>query len=777
MKLLVRIWPSRSNQTEAFVGEHTAPKEAGADLVTNDVAQAAATIERGSAQITRTGITFVVVCAYFGIIALSISDLDLFTGRTVALPLLDAEVPVLAFFSAAPTIIVFLHLNLLLAQRIFRRSLQEPAAALALRGRGSRLSALAASLAPRALIADAEPERFVRAVLFLLFLVVNVFLPLAVLFVLQVQFLPRHARFMIYWHRLSVLIDAGLIIYLVPLMLGGQSWRTWVGLAFSRSTTGSARQRALRRIWEIAVRSVVLLMPISVSLLSVFWLRDPSRVPCTVELFPSDWISYHLDLSRGNLSLPSGLRLVRRDLRCANFEGLDLRGVDFRGVKLAGTNFASANLRLAQFDDATSIAMEGASPLRFVGILGHALVETIPLDRLPPIPSVLIAYAGRPTSIPPTFSQADLRGASFEGARLHGSDFTAVVADGATFEDAELQSAVFTSASLLGSDLGGAHFEGALLDDAKLTCSSANKVRLDLANLQGARLEAVDFSGGTTTVATDLRGAVLWEAIGLPFAYQNLEGASLWGACPESSPPPTLQISGAPVINSSSLQQVKFDEYDKDEWRAAVVEPIEAMVAAISVPEKGRSLALELRISGLPDICRDHQLARLEAALEADESDSEGPNSEREPLLGPVWSNWRDRGSREACLPPLDDPRSTNLLQERESERLRVLFDWPASASHPRELQDIENRWVKKLRNCKDSAWMKIVLERVFLQRYMGLGHLKQNLWTALEGTTFDECPALESAIEDICEDDPQKWNRSLDADLDAAASPLRCAR
>jgi len=114
------------------------------------------------------------------------------------------------------------------------------------------------------------------------------------------------------------------------------------------------------------------------------------------------------------------------------------------------------------------------------------------------------------------FSDLELRGRNFTGARLRQADFSAAVMNRTSFAGGDLRDvnaygAVLTGASFAGANLANASFVGAYLEGA---------------NLHGANLSGVNFSG-----------AEMGRAIGLT-------QAQLAGACGDEATelPPGLRI-------------------------------------------------------------------------------------------------------------------------------------------------------------------------------------------------------------------------------------------
>jgi uncharacterized protein YjbI with pentapeptide repeats len=128
-------------------------------------------------------------------------------------------------------------------------------------------------------------------------------------------------------------------------------------------------------------------------------------------------------------------------------------------------------------------------------------------------------------------SKADLRDAHLEGAvlwdaHLEGADLEAAHLQGADLGAAHLEGAYLGDAHLEGADLGDAHLEGAYLGDAHLEGAYLMAAHLEGAYLGDANLEGADL-GSAHLEGADLRSAHLEGA--------NLSGASLAGAFMDES--------------------------------------------------------------------------------------------------------------------------------------------------------------------------------------------------------------------------------------------------
>ena len=122
------------------------------------------------------------------------------------------------------------------------------------------------------------------------------------------------------------------------------------------------------------------------------------------------------------------------------------------------------------------------------------------------------------------FSNLEMKGRDFAGARLRQADFSAAVMNHTSFAGADLRDvnaygAVFTGVSFAGANLTNASFVGTYLEGA---------------NFRGANLSGVNFSGAEMERAVGLTQGQLNEACG-----DDVDHAAAW-----TSPAP-LRLSFA----------------------------------------------------------------------------------------------------------------------------------------------------------------------------------------------------------------------------------------
>jgi uncharacterized protein YjbI with pentapeptide repeats len=85
---------------------------------------------------------------------------------------------------------------------------------------------------------------------------------------------------------------------------------------------------------------------------------------------------------------------------------------------------------------------------------------------------------------------------------LAGLDFSAAIYVGSNFAHADLRHASFRGAKLIASDFEGADLRGAILDASDCTACNFEGAKMDQASFSGARMTVVNFDGFRSVLAT-----------------------------------------------------------------------------------------------------------------------------------------------------------------------------------------------------------------------------------------------------------------------------------
>ena len=499
-------------------------------------------------------ITFLLFGLYLAIIFGSTTHEQLLRQGPVTLPLLNVGLPLFGFYWIAPALFVLLHLNLLLQLYLLSGKLHRFDKALGdAVGRGfldpERANDRRAQLFPFPFSQMLVGRHHGRLMWFLLWLMVwltVLVLPVVLLLMGQVRFLPYHDAATTMWQRFMVLADVLLILIF---------WRA------IRYPGDRLLWHPGRWIWHQAkVLSLGLIALVLSFVVFTFpggdvggdlgdpmadlvaekgWLARPGQV--AFETFPflqrnlvvrevnlvASWPTqgqidqFGEDLAWQNFGSPPDLRgrdlryadfgrsiFVRGDFRdasldharlnganlqgavlcqdlrnCAHFKGTDLRKANLGRAALGGADLQGANLRDANLQDANLQSAKLQGLLMPGADLQGADLASANLQ------GVVLSGANLQGA---NLDFADLRGADLLHGKFQGADFLSARLQGADLRDAKLQGAVLQQAGLQGADLARANLQGAILWQA---------------DLQGANLSGANLRGA------DLRGAGLWRIV------------------------------------------------------------------------------------------------------------------------------------------------------------------------------------------------------------------------------------------------------------------------
>ena len=451
-------------------------------------------------------VTYLGFLFYLATAAEAVTHEDLFSENGVKLPFLGIELPLTSFFALGPALFLVMHAYILLhfvvfadKVRTFHRELEVQICGEA----GGIRERLREQLPNNIFIQFLAGPRSIRNggvgwMLWLVAWVSLVFAPLVMLTLFQLRFLPYHAEAITWWHRIALLIDAGLLIWLWPAISSAGS-----------SDLGSMRRQHLVR-WSF--RATVCLPVAFVFLVATFPGETLHTALPTIRFIPEKifvpdgppderLVSLHELLLNGGVDLvarrprsvfPNVLVLPDLDaidrakydtdekiiaarqtisLRGRHLEGAilinaDLRGADLTGAFMQEAQLSEADLRGAHLDSAErNIAAQDIDHTRVLGEEGKTQLQRASLSR---------AHLGGAS-----LDSAQLQGADLWSAELQGVWFGQADLTGATLQDANLEGASFENVQLLGTMLQRAHLGGAIFKQS----------RIQGASFQGAHLE------------------------------------------------------------------------------------------------------------------------------------------------------------------------------------------------------------------------------------------------------------------------------------------------
>jgi uncharacterized protein YjbI with pentapeptide repeats len=551
-------------------GKKEAPKEADP----YDFGAVEEALNDAARRVNAIWISFIVLCVYVFIATFTVTPAALFRDAPVKLPIFNADLPLKVYFVMAPVLVLALHAYLIvltqgLAEKIvaYEGVLSRSSIVGAWYGAGRKTirSRLDISIIVRAMSArNAEMRNgvdFANGVIAGLTMFV---MPVALLLLTQLVFLPYQEKTMTWVHRGFVVIDLLLCGWLLL------SLRPW--------------PRAIGRAFAVAL----VLLAAGLSVIAAFpgeWIyAEKGHWPqvLTEKMFegppdPVDYVHQGGALPFPNrLILPDNPKLAEAAGASAGGVSLSVRGRNFRKAvfdrsNLARVDFSAADLTEASLQGAKleGAKFECARPATFTEINGdddfyRAYDSTYtPSQDCTKLESANLAGANldnasfqharmnethleSATFKNANFREAELRGAHFDKVRGGGANFSYAWLMGANFKKAQISTANFTGANLQGArlrkaELAAAGFSSALLTGACFESAQLRAANFTDASLQGARfsnsdLQAADFSGAHMQ-GVDMSGAYMQAASfektflhAATFDGAEMQGASLKGA-------------------------------------------------------------------------------------------------------------------------------------------------------------------------------------------------------------------------------------------------------
>ncbi|MGJ0621342.1 MAG: pentapeptide repeat-containing protein [Methylocystis sp.] len=361
--------------------------------------------------------------------------------------------------------------------------------------------------------------------------------PVAVLLLLQLQFLPYHDTRVTWLHRVILCIDLAVI------------WWLWMKILDGRDRSKPKHLDRWMKGWDDFLwffrRFGAQLATVSVALFSVLiatfpgeWEDWPFRLPQKLEhrigsvtefvfgkvdarnddeskRVTGNWPVNTLRLREFDIYAALGVegpkkiewkpysfslkdrRLERADLREARLGNVDLRGARLNGALLDEAKLEKASLDAAKLPEASLVGAQ----LQGVSFEGAQLQGT-------------------------SLNWASAQIALFSGAEAQGASFFRAEVQAASFTGAQLQSAFFNEANVQGASLEGADLQVASLEMANLEAVSFNGVNLQGASFDGAQLQGVDFDGAKVKGVL-FENAYLWRTFNSMLDVEEIKSIRL----------------------------------------------------------------------------------------------------------------------------------------------------------------------------------------------------------------------------------------------------------
>jgi uncharacterized protein YjbI with pentapeptide repeats len=524
------------------------PPPAAAAKKSSDVDSIRKAVEDGAAVSTGLWISYIFTLFYIAIAAGAVSHIDLLLESPVRLPFLGLELPLLAFFFLAPLLFLVAHAYTLVhfvmlgkKATLFNAALyaqyprDAPTQAESERNHEIRES-IRRQLPSNIFVQVLAGARDVRhsgfgVLLRIIAWVTLVFAPIALLFELQVQFLPFHHLGLTWEHRVVLLLDMALIWWL---------WRK----IFDRG--GDAPPAARWRPTGVtivagALSAMTVWLSCSLATIPGEWQTFTAYRPLHAMLFhglpdpsthrPSSPFSNILvlpylnvyDILKVDDPQKTGWReyllsLRGRDLRGAIFDEAIMERTDAQSVQLLGASLNFVRMQASKLDEAS---LQGAD-FSYAQLQGASLLR------------------------------AKLQGAKLDGAGLQGAKIELESLVGADLSFAQLQGANFRNSDLRGADFTMATFRG----------TSFANLPGDITQLQGAKFDKA------TLDTISLNGALLWRASFAVASSANILGTPVWTARRDWGPQSYAELR-------DSLAAVPRDQ------RGAALQRIESVACAV----------------------------------------------------------------------------------------------------------------------------------------------------------------------------------------------------
>ncbi|RXT52283.1 pentapeptide repeat-containing protein [Bradyrhizobium betae] len=483
-------------------------------------------------------LSYLFVLLYLAIAAGSVTHRDLLFEKSVKLPFLNVELPLVAFFVMGPALFLVVHAYVLLHFMLladkagaFHQQLR-----LQIDDDGIRAS-LRRQLPSNVFVQFVAGPPGVRSggvgLMFRLIAQLSlIVLPIGLLMLFQLQFLAYHSEPVSWWQRIAVVIDLVLI------------WAIWPSI--NRGVIARLRLRDFLH-WPVAASALAsLLVIMMVGAVATFpgeWLH--TALP-TLRIVPAAWssdepaakgkerlsdtkfVSLHTLLIAGeadpitrrpvsvwsnrlvlpefNAASASGeaLALRGRRLEGAVLPGARLDGVDFTGAHLQEANFDGADLKGAQFGCGEALVKfdNFGKELRWSWKWVEDQVSKLANPRTNHDCVWLRGASMRNASLQGALLDgSQMQGVDLTRARLHGASMQLVNLDGASLFRADLPGVSLRGASLIGADLQSTGMSGVTLELSDLSAA-----KLNFANLQGAQFGEAGYEGAK------FQGAFLWRS-------------------------------------------------------------------------------------------------------------------------------------------------------------------------------------------------------------------------------------------------------------------------
>ena len=496
-------------------------------------------VNRSSNSANAAWLIYIALMSYLLITVAGISHKDLLLNSDIALPILQVKIELTRFFLFAPILLVLLHMGAMgqLVQ-LARKTLEFAASVRMLETSDQRTHPLRLELDNfffAQAIAGPERSRVVGIFLHGMSWLTIVVMPPILLLYVQLVFLPYHDITITWVHRLTLIADITLVVF-----IGVFLWR--LETSFFRAFLRTSLHRPLSLLLTSALLAGLAAFSLFVATIPGEAIDQPAAgagvrqvgdgrqvFGYAVPAFAASAEGSLLGLFQRNLNVTDtdlvidkdvtpgepSLNLRGRDLRFARLDRTDLHQADMTGADLEGASLVGADLRgvwMSCVDLNVLLLTDSRRAARCANARGANLAKARLADAKMAGIDLREARLEEAQLQGAQLSQAIMSGASFAGARLDAADLSGAWLHGANFILASLQGTDLTGAKLQMADFASAGLPGATLSFANLEAASLRDAELEGANLQMARLAGADLSGAKLQ-GSDMRGAALWRTL------------------------------------------------------------------------------------------------------------------------------------------------------------------------------------------------------------------------------------------------------------------------
>ena len=457
---------------------------------------------------------YLTVMLYAIVVALSIDQELIFREGSQQLPLVNINVPVVAFFAVMPWFLLVIHFYLLIQAtfladkvRLYISELEKSP----WRKEFDKARKLLFPLPLAHIVSEKEARSKATRILSLIVFISLIVYPLVVLIGIQIRFLPYQSELITWAHRIVITIDVLLL------------WYFWLQIFFPKNEN-SGKEKMRKRLTVSRSFAASLIFIVLFIVVCVDFPSDKPYHSYTSKFHKwmetTDWIkgigASKIMLNRFELN---GYILVKKEpspeilaahymkekkpdenlitsgspLWCKYAEPLDLSDRNFREARLSRVTLCNANLSEADLSHADLTEAKLSEAKLINADLPRANLSGADLSR-----------ANLPIA---NLSEAKLINVDLSRANLSGADLSRANLPIANLSEAKLINVDLSHADLTGTNLFHAELSEAKLSEAKLYLAYLSDADLTEADLTEAKLSNTDLSGA------NLSGAIFSDAI------------------------------------------------------------------------------------------------------------------------------------------------------------------------------------------------------------------------------------------------------------------------